>query len=53
MVQFDLPLDELQRYRTTATPPDALDAFWADTLAEARAAAGSTRAVRMELRSGT
>ena len=48
MVQFDLPLSELQRYHTTTTPPDDLGAFWAETLAEAHAAAGPTRAVRVD-----
>ena len=48
MVQFDLPLSELQRYRTTAAPPADLDAFWTATLDEARAAAGPTRAVRVD-----
>jgi cephalosporin-C deacetylase len=36
---FDLPLDELRSRRTTSTPPDDLDAFWAEAIAEARASA--------------
>ncbi|MXG91601.1 acetylxylan esterase [Nocardioides flavescens] len=39
MPQYDLPESELATYRTTAQAPDDLDAFWADTLAEARALA--------------
>ncbi|MCW2166120.1 cephalosporin-C deacetylase [Microbacterium hydrothermale] len=38
----DLPLDELVDYRPALDAPDDLDAFWSDTLAEARAAAGPT-----------
>ncbi|MFL5674571.1 MAG: acetylxylan esterase, partial [Chloroflexota bacterium] len=36
MPQVDLPLPELRDYRPVLTEPDDLDAFWADTLAEAR-----------------
>ncbi|MBM3714949.1 MAG: acetylxylan esterase [Actinobacteria bacterium] len=35
----DLPLEQLHEYRPVLPEPDDLDAFWADTLAEARAAA--------------
>ena len=37
----DLPLDQLRAYRPSVRRPDDLDAFWADTIAEARAAAGA------------
>lgn len=37
MAQFDLPLDQLRRYAPDLPVPDDLDAFWSDTLAEARA----------------
>ena len=40
MPHYDLSLDELRSYRTTATEPDGLDAFWASALAESRALAG-------------
>ncbi|MGW0190674.1 acetylxylan esterase [Streptomyces sp. NPDC003362] len=36
MAQFDLPLDELRSYRGTTTEPADFDAFWHDTLKEAR-----------------
>jgi cephalosporin-C deacetylase len=36
---FDLPLAELERYRTAAVEPAGLDAFWAGALAAARDAA--------------
>lgn len=36
MPHFDLPLDELTRYRSSVIAPDDLDAFWRRTLAEAR-----------------
>ena len=39
MAHFDLPLDELRAYRPDRTEPPDLDAFWQQTLAEARAAA--------------
>lgn len=35
-VQFDLPLEDLRAYRPDLPVPDDLDAFWADTLAQAR-----------------
>jgi cephalosporin-C deacetylase len=36
MAHFDLPLDELRRYRPEPDEPPDFDDFWADTLAEAR-----------------
>ncbi|CAM5619198.1 Cephalosporin-C deacetylase [Streptomyces alboniger] len=36
MPQFDLPLDELRRYRSESAEPDDFDAFWEKTLFEAR-----------------
>ncbi len=39
MAHFDLPLDELRAYRPDRSEPPDLDAFWEQTLAEARAAA--------------
>ncbi|MFH8606910.1 acetylxylan esterase [Streptomyces sp. NPDC018029] len=36
MPQFDLPLDELRRYRPDLPEPDDFDAFWEKTLLEAR-----------------
>ena len=48
MAQFDLPLDELRRYRATTAPPDGLGAFWDATLAEAGAAARATEAVPIQ-----
>ncbi|NEC26742.1 acetylxylan esterase [Streptomyces sp. SID8111] len=37
MALFDLPLDGLREYRGSGTEPEDFDAFWAKTLAEARA----------------
>jgi cephalosporin-C deacetylase len=37
--QFDLPLPELRAYRATSSSPTDLDAFWAEAIARARAAA--------------
>lgn len=37
MAQFDLPLDQLRDYRPDRHEPADFDAFWAATLAEARA----------------
>lgn len=39
----DMPLDLLRAYRPALVEPDGLDAFWTETLAAARAAAGPTR----------
>ena len=36
MAQFDYPLDVLEQYRPERHEPDDFNAFWADTLAEAR-----------------
>ncbi|MGW0936708.1 acetylxylan esterase [Streptomyces sp. NPDC002666] len=33
MAQFDLPLDQLERYRPALAEPDDFDAFWQETLA--------------------
>jgi cephalosporin-C deacetylase len=33
---YDLPLEELRSYRSQATPPEDLDAFWEGSIAEAR-----------------
>src|SRR6476469_43883 len=38
MALFDLPLDQLESYRPARAEPADFDAFWAETLAEARAA---------------
>jgi cephalosporin-C deacetylase len=37
LAQYDLPLDELRRYRPDLAVPDDLAEFWAGTLSEARA----------------
>ncbi|APE26596.1 MULTISPECIES: acetylxylan esterase [Streptomyces] len=37
MTQFDLPLDQLRTYRSESVEPEDFDAFWAETLGEARA----------------
>ncbi|SDX97323.1 cephalosporin-C deacetylase [Micromonospora pattaloongensis] len=47
MTLFDLSLDELWRHRPRVTPPADLDGFWAETLAEARAAAAPAVAARV------
>lgn len=44
MPQYDLPLRELQAYRTSALAPSDLDSFWRDTLDEARAASWGPKA---------
>ncbi|MEV0113679.1 acetylxylan esterase [Streptomyces sp. NPDC050844] len=36
MPHFDMPLDELRRYRPDLTEPDDFDAFWEKTLSAAR-----------------
>ncbi len=36
MAQFDLPLDQLEQYRSALAEPADLDAFWDATLADAR-----------------
>jgi cephalosporin-C deacetylase len=42
-VHTDLPEADLWRYRSGQTEPDDFDAFWAETLAEARAHGGEVR----------
>ena len=44
MTAFDLPLDELRAYAPTVAEPADFDSFWADTLAESRAAGGAAAA---------
>lgn len=39
MTQFDLPLDELRRYKPERHEPADFDAFWSDALGTSRAAA--------------
>ena len=41
MPLYDLPLDELRGYRSSAVEPADLDAFWADAIADARAEASA------------
>ncbi|WP_173922567.1 acetylxylan esterase [Agromyces sp. Marseille-P2726] len=48
MPRFDLPLEELRVYRPEVAEPDDFDAFWAETLAESRALAGSPSFARVE-----
>src|SRR4051812_10324442 len=48
MAQFDLPVDELWRYRATAPPPGGLGPFWDATLTEARAAARPAAAAQVD-----
>jgi cephalosporin-C deacetylase len=48
MAQFDLPLDELRRYRSSTPPPEGLGTYWDATLAEARAMARPTESVQVE-----
>jgi cephalosporin-C deacetylase len=43
MAQFDLSLPELERYAPTPEEPNDFDAFWRDTIAEARASIGAAR----------
>lgn len=42
MPQYDLPESDLLNYRSSSVVPDDLDAFWADTLHEARLLATTT-----------
>ncbi len=42
MARFDLPLEELERYLPDVAEPADFDAFWAASIAEARAVAGDT-----------
>ena len=48
MTHFDLPLEELRDYRPAVSEPADLDAFWADTLADARRIGGAPEAVPVE-----
>lgn len=48
MAFFDLPLDELWRYRPDVTAPDDLHSFWEQTLADARAAAAPAVTTEVE-----
>ena len=48
MTQFDLSLEDLQRYRATTPPPEDLASFWQTTLGEARAAARPPVLVRAD-----
>ena len=36
MPLFDMPLEELRKYRPPRAEPEDFDAFWADTLAATR-----------------
>jgi cephalosporin-C deacetylase len=49
MAQFDLPLEELQRYKPERTEPPDFDEFWRETLADARAKARPTRFERVDV----
>jgi cephalosporin-C deacetylase len=40
---FDMPLDELRRYKPERTEPTDFDAFWSETLAESRGLAAPPR----------
>ena len=48
MAHYDLPLDELREYRPVIEEPADLDAFWADTLAQARAIGGEPVLARVQ-----
>lgn len=48
MPRFDLSLPELQSYRPDVAEPDDFDAFWASTIAEARAVGGDAIVVPVE-----
>lgn len=48
MPRFDLPVDELRRYRPEVAEPADFDAFWADTLAESRALAQPPKLTRVD-----
>ena len=48
MALFDLPLDELRTYRSTAVEPADFDQFWSKTLAETRAHDLDARFERVE-----
>lgn len=44
----DMPIESLRAYRPDLSVPAGLDAFWTETLREARAAAGPTRATPVD-----
>ncbi|GAA3652538.1 acetylxylan esterase [Microbacterium marinilacus] len=48
MALFDLPLDQLREYRADVAEPSDFDAFWADTIAQTRAAAWEPRVERTD-----
>lgn len=48
MPQFDLPLEELRAFKPEVREPEDFDAFWAQTLAESRAAGGEVVAERID-----
>ncbi|WP_353808531.1 acetylxylan esterase [Agromyces sp. SYSU T00194] len=48
MPRFDLPENELHAYRPDVREPADFDAFWADTISEARAAGEGIRLDRVE-----
>lgn len=48
MAQFDLPLEELRRYRPRVPEPDDFVEFWTTTLAEAREAAEPVQVERVD-----
>jgi cephalosporin-C deacetylase len=43
VAQFDLPIEELERYRPTREEPDDFTRFWDDTLRAARSAGSAAR----------
>jgi cephalosporin-C deacetylase len=48
VAHFDLPLDQLRSYAPRVQEPDDFDAFWADTLAQARGAGGTVESAPVE-----
>lgn len=48
MAHFDLPLDDLRTYAPDIPCPGDFDAFWADTLAQTRAAAWDAKVERVD-----
>ncbi len=48
MTQFDLPLDQLQTYRSAQTAPDDFDAFWQRTVEESRALGAPPRLIAVD-----
>jgi cephalosporin-C deacetylase len=45
---FDLPLEELRKYKSTAPEPDDFDDFWSETLREAREEPAEPRVTRVD-----